>query len=100
MQVFTLDNGTYGFDELVRAVTLANETGRGLRIGIAGQALHVAIGQMMWSLPIADLPASERVNDNHAMNLIHGILLHPDGWSADTPNEIADVVRLTGRKVD
>lgn len=101
MQVFTLDNGTYGFDELQRAVNLAAETGKGIRLGVAGRALHVAVGQMMWSLPIADLPdVPDRINDSHAMNLIHGILLHPDGWSPDANNDIADVVRMTGRKVD
>lgn len=56
MKVFDLDADTPGFKDLADAVDHARKIGRGVRIGVDGNALKVAIGQMMWSLPIAEIP--------------------------------------------
>lgn len=39
---------------------------------------------------------SHHINDALAMAIIHRIMSQPE-WSPDTLNEIADVVRATGR---
>ena len=54
MDVFELNAGTAGFDDLCRAVDHARKIGTGVRIGVDGTELKIAIGQMMWSLPIAE----------------------------------------------
>lgn len=56
MIVFDLDADTQGFKDLSDAVDHARKIGRGVRIGVDGNALKVAIGQMTWSLPIAEIP--------------------------------------------
>ena len=56
MKVFELDADTPGFQDLANAVDHARKIGRGVRIGVDGNALKISIGQMMWSLPIAEIP--------------------------------------------
>lgn len=56
MKVFDLEASSPGFKDLCDAVDHARKIGRGVRIGVDGNALKVAIGQMMWSLPIAEIP--------------------------------------------
>jgi hypothetical protein len=60
MKVFALDANSPGFEELCLAVDHARKIGTGLRVGVDGNALKLAIGQMMWSLPIAELPEPAR----------------------------------------
>lgn len=63
MKVFDLPAESGGFQELALAVDHARKIGRGVRIGVDGNALKISIGQMMWSLPIAEIPEPQPASD-------------------------------------